>query len=104
MKNMIRSQFVLAAVLTVASSVCFAQDGGALYKSKCQMCHGAAGTPSPAMAKMMGIKPVSDPAMAGLSADQVAAAVKNGKGKMKPITGLSDAEVKAVSSFFKTLK
>jgi mono/diheme cytochrome c family protein len=104
MKNMIRSQFVLAAVLTVASSVCFAQDGGALYKSKCQMCHGAAGTPSPAMAKMMGIKPVSDPAMAGLSADQVAAAVKNGKGKMKPIAGLSDAEVKAVSSFFKTLK
>ncbi|HEY1255442.1 MAG TPA: cytochrome c [Terracidiphilus sp.] len=101
---MIRSQFVLAAVLTVASSVCFAQDGGALYKSKCQMCHGAAGTPSPAMAKMMGIKPVSDPAMAGLSADQVAAAVKNGKGKMKPIAGLSDAEVKAVSSFFKTLK
>ena len=104
MKNMIRSQFVLAAVLTVASSVCFAQDGGALYKSKCQMCHGAAGTPSPAMAKMMGIKPVSDPAMAGLSADQVAAAVKNGKGKMKPIAGMSDAEVKAVSSFFKTLK
>ena len=104
MKNMSRSQFVLAAVLTVASSVCFAQDGGALYKSKCQMCHGAAGTPSPAMAKMMGIKPVSDPAMAGLSADQVAAAVKNGKGKMKPIAGLSDAEVKAVSSFFKTLK
>jgi len=104
MKNMIRSQFVLAAVLTVASSVCFAQDGGALYKSKCQMCHGATGTPSPAMAKMMGIKPVSDPAMAGLSADQVAAAVKNGKGKMKPIAGLSDAEVKAVSSFFKTLK
>jgi hypothetical protein len=42
--------------------------------------------------------------MAGLSADQVAAAVKNGKGKMKPIAGLSDAEVKAVSSFFKTLK
>jgi len=104
MKNMIRSQFVLAAVITVASVMSFAQDGGALYKSKCQACHGAAGTPSPAMAKMMGIKPVSDPAMAGLSADQVAAAVKNGKGKMKPIAGLSDAEVKAVSTFFKTLK
>jgi cytochrome c6 len=104
MKNMIRSTFVLAAVVAVASAMSFAQDGGALYKSKCQMCHGAAGTPSPAMAKMMGIKPVSDPAMQGLSADQVAAAVKNGKGKMKPISGLSDAEVKAVSAFFKTLK
>jgi len=52
----------------------------------------------------MGIKPVSDPAMAGLTADQVAAAVKNGKGKMKPISGLSDDEVKAVAAFFKTLK
>jgi cytochrome c6 len=104
MKNMIRSHFVLAAVVAVASSMCFAQDGAALYKSKCQMCHGAAGTPSPAMGKMMGIKPVSDPAMAGLSVDQVAAAVKDGKGKMKPISGLSDAEVKSVSAFFKTLK
>ena len=103
MKNVIRSQFVLAAVLAIAS-MGFAQDGAALYKSKCQTCHGAAGTPNPAMAKMMGIKPVSDPAMSGLSADQVAAAVKNGKGKMKPISGLSDAEVKAVSAYFKTLK
>jgi len=104
MKNMFRSQFVLAAVLTVAGTMCFAQDGGALYKSKCQACHGATGTPSPAMAKMMGIKPVSDPAIAGLSADQVATTVKTGKGKMKPIAGLSDADVKAVSAFFKTLK
>ena len=104
MKNMIRSTFVLAAVATVAGVMSFAQDGAALYKSKCQACHGAAGTPSPAMAKMMGIKPTSDPAMQALSADQVAAAVKNGKGKMKPIAGLSDAEVKAVSAFFKTLK
>ncbi|MGD0912128.1 MAG: cytochrome c [Terracidiphilus sp.] len=104
MKNMIRSQFVLAAVVAVASSMCFAQDGAALYKSKCQMCHGAAGTPSPAMGKMMGIKPVSDPAMSGLTVAQVEAAVKNGKGKMKPIAGLSDTDVSAVAAFFKTLK
>ena len=104
MTKKIRSKVVLAAVICLAGTVSFAQDGGALYKSKCQACHGAAGTPSPAMGKMMGIKPVSDPAMAGLSADQVAVAVKDGKGKMKPISGLSDAEVKAVSAFFKTLK
>jgi predicted CXXCH cytochrome family protein len=103
MKKMIRSKFVLAAVVSVAS-MCFAQDGGAIYKSKCASCHGAAGTPNPAMAKMMGIKATSDPAISGLSADQVAAAVKNGKGKMKPVSGLSDDEVKAVSAFFKTLK
>jgi mono/diheme cytochrome c family protein len=104
MKNMIRSQFVLAAVVAVAGTMCFAQDGAALYKSKCQACHGATGTPSPAMAKMMGIKPTSDASIQALSADQVAATVKNGKGKMKPIAGLSDDEVKAVAAFFKTLK
>ncbi|MGP8250429.1 MAG: c-type cytochrome [Terracidiphilus sp.] len=103
MKNMIRSQFVLVAVVAVAS-MCFAQDGAATYKSKCQACHGPAGTPNPAMAKMMGIKPVSDPAIQALSADQVAATVKNGKNKMKPIAGLSDSDVKAVAAFFKTLK
>jgi cytochrome c553 len=104
MKNVIRSTFVLAAAVAVASAMSFAQDGGALYKSKCQMCHGATGTPSPAMAKMMGIKPTSDPAIQALSADQVATTVKNGKGKMKPIAGLSDTDVKAVAAFFKTLK
>ena len=104
MKNMIRSQFVLAAVITVASAMCFAQDGAALYKSKCQACHGAAGTPSPGMVKMMGIKPTSDASIQALSADQVAATVKNGKGKMKPIAGISDPDAKAVAAYFKSLK
>ena len=104
MKNSLRSAFVLAATIAIAGAMSFAQDGAALYKSKCQACHGAAGTPNPAMAKMMGIKPVSDPAMQALTAAQVEATVKNGKGKMKPVAGLSDDEVKAVSAFFKTLK
>jgi len=104
MKNIVRSQFVLAALVAVAGAMCFAQDGAATYKAKCQMCHGAAGTPNPAMAKMMGIKPVSDPAIQALTVDQIEATVKNGKGKMKPISGLSDPEVKAVAAFFKTLK
>ena len=82
----------------------FAQAGQATYKAKCQMCHGATGAPSPAMAKMMGIKPVSDPSMKALSVDQIESTVKNGKGKMKPISGLSDAQVKEVAEFFKSLK
>ena len=56
------------------------------------------------MAKTMGIKPVSDPAIKKLTVDEVAATVKNGKGKMKPIAGLSDPQVKAVAAYFKTLK
>jgi cytochrome c6 len=92
----------LAALAACASA--FGQSGEALYKAKCQSCHGAAGTPNPGVAKMLGIKPTSDPAMKALTLDQVEAAVKNGKGKMKPIAGLTDAQIKDVAEYFKTLK
>jgi mono/diheme cytochrome c family protein len=53
---------------------------------------------------MMGIKPVSDPSMKTLTESQIVSVVKNGKGKMKPITGLTDPQVSAVAAYFKTLK
>ena len=104
MSKMIRSQVVLAACVVLAGAMCFAQDGAAIYKTKCAMCHGATGTPSPGMAKMMGIKPVSDPSMKSLSVAQIETTVKGGKGKMKSIAGLNDAQVKSVAAYFKTLK
>jgi hypothetical protein len=52
----------------------------------------------------MGIKPISDPAMKALTVDEIASAVKNGKGKMHPVAGLSDGDVKSVSTYFKSLK
>ena len=56
------------------------------------------------MAKAMGIKPVSDPSIQALTIAQITATVKNGKGKMKPVAGLTDPQVSAVAAFFKTLK
>jgi mono/diheme cytochrome c family protein len=56
------------------------------------------------MAKAMGIKPVSDPAIKSLTEDQIISTVKNGKGKMKPVAGLTDPQIKAVAAYFKTLK
>jgi len=103
MTKTFRSSTTLAALALFAGVLSFA-DGAATYKAKCAMCHGATGTPSAGMAKAMGIKPASDPAIKALTLDQVVATVKNGKGKMKPIAGLSDADVKAVSEYFKTLK
>ena len=104
MTKSFRSQIVLAAAVLLAGSMCFAEDGAALYKSKCAMCHGATGTPSAGMIKAMGIKPVSDPAVQALTVAQISATVKNGKGKMKPIAGLTDPQVSAVAAYFKTLK
>jgi mono/diheme cytochrome c family protein len=101
-----QSKIVLAVAFSLASAVCFAQSGGeATYKAKCQSCHGSSGTPAPAMAKMMGVKPASDPAIKALSAAQEFEAVKNGKGKMKPFKDtLTDAQIKDAVAFYRGLK
>ncbi len=105
MKKMIRSLVVLGAVVCVAGSMSFAQSAGeAVYKSKCQMCHGPNGTPNPAMAKAMGIKPASDPEIKKLTTEQMISAVKEGKGKMKAIGGLSDQQIKDSVAYFRSLK
>ncbi len=104
MTKSIRSLLLLTAAVSLAGTLAFADSGEATYKAKCSTCHGPAGTPSAGMAKMMGIKAVSDPYMKGLSVADMTAAVKNGKGKMKPIAGLTDAQVKDVVTYFRSLK
>ena len=105
MTKMIRSLLVLAVVACLAGAVGFAQSGGeATYKAKCAMCHGATGTPSAGMAKAMGVKPASDPAIKKLTAAEMFTSVKNGKGKMKPIAGLSEAQIKDAVSYYRGLK
>ena len=104
MAKSIRSQLVLTVTATILGTAGFAQTGDATYKAKCASCHGPTGTPSAGMAKMMGIKPASDPAIQALNVDQMSAAVKDGKGKMKPIAGLSDAQIKDVVSYYRGLK
>lgn len=102
MKKSIRNQVVLAAVLAVAGSMCFAESGAAVYKANCQACHGSTGTPSPGIAKMMGVKPASE--YKTPEKEQIEA-VKNGKGKMKAFSGkLNDAQIKDAVTYFRTLK
>jgi mono/diheme cytochrome c family protein len=100
-----RSQLVLALLVAVAGSVGFAQSGGeAVYKANCQSCHGSAGTPNPGIAKSMGVKPANDPEYKKASEADMTAAVKNGKGKMKPFSGkLTDAQIKDSVEFFRSL-
>lgn len=106
MTQTIRSLVVLAAAVGMAGSVGFAQSSGeAIYKANCQSCHGSSGTPSPGIAKMMGVKAVSDPDIKKLTAEQEIESVKNGKGKMKPYSGkLTDAQIKDAVSYFRSLK
>lgn len=104
MMKMNRACALLTLATLMSCAAATAQSGDALYKSKCQSCHGATGTPNPSLAKLMGIKPVSDPDIQKLTADQMAAAVKNGKGKMKPVAGLTDAQIKDAVAYYRGLK
>ena len=103
MTKMIRSHVVLALVVSMACAVSFAQDGAAIYKAKCQMCHGATGTPSPAMASAMKIKPNTDPSIKSLTVDQMIAGIKASP-KMKSVASLPEADLKAAAVYYHGLK
>ncbi len=104
MSKTIRSGVALAAVILLAGAVSFAQSSGeAIYKSKCQSCHGAEGTPNPGIAKAMGVKPASDPSVKSMTEAQMIAATANGKGKMTAFKGkITDAQIKDSVDYFRT--
>ena len=79
-----------------------ADDGAALYKSKCAGCHGAKGEGKPA---------VKAPALKGssLTKDQIAEHITKGEASSKAphnkgISGVSGTQAKAIAEFIKTLK
>lgn len=100
----IRFQVVLAAAFATAGAMCFAaQTGKATYQAKCQKCHGPEGQPNPGIARILGVKPANDPSVMKLSVAEMEAVVKNGKGRMKPIHGLTNTQVKDVVMYFREL-
>ncbi|HEU5403809.1 MAG TPA: cytochrome c [Terriglobales bacterium] len=93
-------RFVMAvALLAMISGVAVAEDGAAVFKTKCAMCHGAAGE-GKIGPKLQGI---------GLTDAQIVDLLTKGEaGKKaphsKPVNGLSADQAKAVAEFVKGLK
>jgi mono/diheme cytochrome c family protein len=103
MRKSFRSHVALAAILSMAGIVSFAQSGEATYKAKCQGCHGASGMADSGAGKAMKVKPVTDPDVKKMNEADMVAAVTNGMGKMQPYKGkLSDAEIKGAVEYFRT--
>ncbi len=90
---------IAVALLAMISGVAVAEDGTAVYKAKCAMCHGAAGEGKIGPA-LKGVK-MSD-------AQIVDYLTKGEAGKKaphsKPVNGLSADHAKAVVEFVKGLK
>ena len=102
MTNGLRSQVVLALMVSLGSAVGFADSGEAVYKANCQSCHGSTGTPNAGMAKMMAVKPASE--YKTTEKEQIEAVTK-GKGKMKPFSPkLTDVQIRDAVVYFRSLK
>lgn len=96
MKRFIVLLFVIGLMSGMALA---AEDGAAIYKAKCAMCHGPDGAGK------------SGPALKGtsLTADQIAdTLLKGAPGKKaphgKPVAGLTADQASAVAAYVKTLK
>ena len=90
---------LLAAAIPAA-----ADDAAALYKSKCQVCHGADGKGTAAGQKM-GAKDFQSPEVAKQSDADLAKVTKEGKGKMPKYDGkLTDDQIKGLIKYIRSLK
>lgn len=88
-----RFMIVLAALAMLMSTAAFAEDGAALFKAKCAMCHGANGEGK------------IGPALKGKT-DVADVLAKGGKAKAphtKPFNVTAD-QAKAIADFVATLK
>jgi mono/diheme cytochrome c family protein len=99
-----RMIFTTAALAALCCTTVFGADaaaGKAVYDKSCKNCHGADGTPSAGMAKAMGIKDFKTTAY---SDAEITTAVTAGKGKMKPVAGVTGASLDNVIAYVKSLK
>jgi cytochrome c6 len=97
-----RALAAAAAVLFLAAGAARAEDASALFASKCASCHGPDGKGKTKMGEKMGVPDLS---ASKSSAADVEKVVADGKGKMAGYKGkLTDAQIKEVSVYVKTLK
>ena len=78
-------------------------DSAALYKTKCAMCHGPAGTGDTAVGKKMGIRSFASADVQKQTDAQLIDVITKGKGKMIAFGGkLSADEIKALVVHIRT--
>jgi cytochrome c553 len=96
--------FVLAGLAVLAGGD--VEAGKAVYTKKCATCHGRDGMAKPAMAKMFKVemRHLGSPEVQGKSDEQLQKESIEGVGKMKPVKGLNDEDIKNLMAFVRTLK
>ena len=102
MKTLIGMLILLG--FTMVTPRAWADDAEALYKSKCQVCHGADGKGSPAGQKL-GVKDFHSPEVQKESDAALIKITKEGKGKMPAYDKkLTDDQIKELIKYIRSLK
>jgi cytochrome c6 len=105
MKQLLIRLAVIAALLALAAAGAYGQDdAAALYKSKCQVCHGPDGKGS-AVGQKIGVKDFHSPEVAKMSDQELFDITKKGKEKMPGYDKkLTDDQIKGLIKFIRSLK
>lgn len=102
MKTLLAMLVVLGC--TMIARPALADDTGAVYKSKCQVCHGPDGKGSAAGQKL-GVKDIHAPEVEKQSDADLIALTKTGKGKMPAYDKkIPDDQIAALVKFMRGLK
>jgi mono/diheme cytochrome c family protein len=104
--RIILTALTLAGFSATAGLAADATAGQTVYAKSCKTCHGPDGTANPAIAKMMKVdmKDLKSPEVQAMSDDDIKAIITNGKGKMKPVTAVSGADLDNVIAYVRSLK
>ena len=106
-----RLLLLLLAGLTGLTVAAYAFDPAAAWADQCAKCHGKTGQGDTKMGKKLSIKDYSDSTVqATFTDDEAFKAIKegrndqSGKVRMKAIEGMADADMKAMVTYFRSLK
>lgn len=96
----------LAIVVSVGLAYGGAPEGKALYGTKCAACHGTNGEGKAAIGKAFGVtmQPLASKDVQSMSDADLKKVILSGKGKMKPVAGVSDKQAEDIVAYVKTLK
>ena len=97
-----RTTSVILAMMLAFSGAVFGADARTLWAQSCASCHGKDGSGNTAMGKKLGLQDYTK--SQSFSDAEAANVIKNGKGKMKAYKQLSDADVKALVAYVRSLK
>jgi len=100
---------LLLALVIIAATPLLAADAAAgktIFDKRCKMCHAADGSGNQGMAKALGttIQNLGSPEVQKMSDADIKMIITKGKGKMKPVSGLSDADIDNVIAHVRTFK